>query len=273
MHNEAAKQTLNPPLSRTALSADERTSFRLWLQREFTERCKRNARFSLRAFAKMLDLDPSSLSQILSGKRPVSRKSVKTIAERLGAKPQTMKAFGFGSSSAAAAVDYHQLAADTFAVISDWYHYAILELTFVSGFKAEPKWIARKLSITVQEAKSAVERLLRLELLIEENGSLLKSAKHLTNQSNVDTSHAHRELQRQIIEKALAAIEEAKPEEKDITSMTMAIDERNLPKARELTRKYRRELCALLEDGEQSRVYHLAIQLYPVSKEALEESK
>ena len=51
---------------------------------------------------------------------------------------------------------------DKFSVISEWYHYAILELTYVSGFKADYKWIARKLSITVEEAKVAIERLIRL---------------------------------------------------------------------------------------------------------------
>lgn len=150
-------------------------------------------------------------------------------------------------------------------MISEWYHYAILELTYVSGFKSEAKWIAKKLSITVEEAKAATERLKRLGLLLEENGSLIKSSKFLTNLSSVNTSAAHQELQRQIIEKSLLAIDGCNQEEKDITSMTMAIDIANLPKAKEIIKKFRRELCALLEDGEQSQVYNLAIQLYPIS--------
>ena len=38
------------------LNADEieRLNFRLWLQKQFTDRCKRNPRYSLRAFAKSL---------------------------------------------------------------------------------------------------------------------------------------------------------------------------------------------------------------------------
>lgn len=62
--------------------------------------------------------------------------------------------------------DYLQVSIDTCSVISDWYHYAILELTYVSGFKANPNWIVKKLSITVEESKSAVERLKRLGLLL-----------------------------------------------------------------------------------------------------------
>lgn len=245
---------------------DERTPFRLWLQRQFTERCKRNSRYSLRAFAKYLGMDASSLSQILSDKRPISKKAMKRICENLSASPKDLKAFGLEGNKNLGNDDYMQLSLDTFAVISDWYHYAILELTYVSGFKAEPKWISRKLSISVEEAKSAIERLLRMGLLIKENNSYIKSAKQLTNQSLVSTSAAHKQLQRQVIEKSLLAIDECMPEEKDITSMTMAIDESNLEKARQLIRKFRREMCALLEDGDQTRVFNLGIQLYPISK-------
>ena len=250
----------------TSLTDEERTSFRLWLQRQFTERCKKNARYSLRAFAKQLSIDPSSLSQILSGRRPLSKKSVHVICEKLSAAPRDLKMFGLIQADLGSNEDYFQISIDTFAVISDWYHYAILELTFVSGFKADSKWISKKLSITIEEAKSAVERLKRLGLLLEENGSLVKSSKLLTNHSSVNTSAAHKELQRQLIEKSLLAIDECAPEEKDITSMTMAINVSNLEKARELTRKYRREMCALLEDGEQAEVYNLGIQLYPITK-------
>lgn len=247
------------------LTVDEKSFFRLWLQRQFTERCKRNARYSLRAFAKALNIDASSLSQILAGKRPLSKKSMQLICEKLSANPQDLHCMGMLKLEISDE-SFLQVNLDTFSVISDWYHYAILELTYVSGFKAEAKWIAKKLSITVEEAKSAVDRLKRLGLLLEESGSLLKSAKFLTNQSAVDTSAAHRELQKQVIEKALLAVEECDSRDKDITSMTMAIDKKNLDKARELTRKFRREMCALLEEGDQTEVYNLGIQLYPVTK-------
>jgi hypothetical protein len=253
-------------LFNTSLTEEEKTSFRLWLQRQLTERCKKNSRYSLRAFAKFLSIDASSLSQILSGKRPLSKKSVQVLCQKLSAQPQDLKSFGLIKTNQVIDADYMQVSLDTFAVIADWYHFAILELTFVSAFKADPKWISKKLSITVDEAKSAIERLKRLGLLLEENGSYIKSSNLLTNQSDVMTSAAHKELQKQIIEKALLAIDECTSEEKDITSMTMAINISNLEKARELTRKYRREMCSLLESGDQTQVYNLGIQLYPISK-------
>ncbi|MDD4976288.1 MAG: TIGR02147 family protein [Bacteriovorax sp.] len=245
---------------------DERTMFRLWLQKNFTERCKKNARYSLRAFAKNLDLDPSSLSQVLSGKRKLSKKMIQAICEKLSASPKELERFGLVKKMPGLDDDFMQVNIDTFSVISEWYHYAILELTYVSGFKADAKWIAKKLSITVEEAKSATERLKRLGLLLEEGGSLIKSSRLITNNGNVNSSGAHKELQKQVITKALIAVDECSAEEKDITSMTMAIDRANIEKARFLIQKFRRDLCALLEDGDQTCVYNLGIQLYPISK-------
>lgn len=260
MQNEAKTFNTNP-----GAVPSEKYHFRLWLQRQFTDRCKRNTRYSLRAFAKSLNMDASSISQILAGKRPLSKKTMQVICDKLSANPQDLRAFGLLKSDGSDAA-YFQLNIDTFSVMAEWYHYAILELTFVSGFRADPKWIAKKLSITVEEAKAATDRLKRLGLLLEENGSLIKASKFLTNQADVNTSAAHRELQKQVIDKALLAVDECQPQEKDITSMTMAIDVNNIDKARDLIRKFRRELCALLEDGEQTQVYNLGIQLYPISK-------
>ena len=248
--------------------ADEQTVFRLWLQKQFTDICKRNSRYSLRAFAKNLEIDPSSLSQILSGKRKISNKIILNFCEKLSATPKDLKRFGLIENNALADENFYQLSLDKFSVISEWYHYAILELTYVSGFKADYKWIARKLSITVEEAKSAIERLMRLELIFEENGSFIKSSKVLTNDGIINTSSAHKELQRQIVSKALLAIDECPAESKDITSITMAIDTANIEKAKKLIAKFRRDLCALLEDGDQTVVYNLGIQLYPISTQS-----
>jgi uncharacterized protein (TIGR02147 family) len=166
-----------------------------------------------------------------------------------------------------------QLTVDTFSVISDWYHYAILELTALASFKPEPKWIASQLDISVQETKAAIERLLRLGLLKEVKGSLKRTHELVTNHTGMDTTAARKSLQRQIVSKALVAIDETPQEEKDISSMTMAIDVRRLDQARELIKKFRRDLSALLEDGDPSQVYHLGVQLYPVSKKSPGEEK
>ncbi|MGZ3806814.1 MAG: helix-turn-helix transcriptional regulator, partial [Bacteriovorax sp.] len=53
----------------------------------FEEIRSRNSSFSLRAFAKNLGLSPASLSQILSGKRPLTLSTAKKICDSLNLSP------------------------------------------------------------------------------------------------------------------------------------------------------------------------------------------
>ena len=251
----------------------EKTTFRLWLQSKLMEKIKANPRYSLRAFANYLEMDASSVSQILSGKRKASTKVINQIGEKLSLSPIQLNQFlKEGSRSKTNSLNentdnYELIAEDAFAYTSNWYHGAILELTFIESFRNDPQWIANTLSISVTEVKMAIERMIRIGILTEEDKTLKKTNKFLTNFRPGLTSSAHKELQRQILKKGLEAIDNCPQEDKDITSMTMSIDIDKLPEAKKLIEKFRRDLCQFLEDGQQSRVYQLGIQLYPLSKE------
>jgi hypothetical protein len=73
------------------------------LQAEFARRKQANPRYSLRAFAHSLGLDHSTVSQLMKGIRPITRKSVRSIGNSLrwnGAavlKVSGPAAFGFDS--------------------------------------------------------------------------------------------------------------------------------------------------------------------------------
>jgi hypothetical protein len=254
----------------THLNDQQRLRFRLWLQKQFTDRCQKNPRYSLRAFAGLLGHDASTISQILAGKRAPSKKAMIIICEKLSATPKDLKVLGIIHANEGSD-DFYQLSIDTFSVMADWYHFAILELTYISGFQTDPKWISQQLGISVVEAKAGIERLIRLNLLTAKNSRLYKTNETITNHTGLNSSVARKTLQKQVVTKALAAIDEVPQEDKDITSITMAIDPKNLDKAREMIKKFRRELCTLLEEGEQTRVYNLAVQLYPVSKKENQE--
>lgn len=257
------------------------SDFRLWLQQQFTQRCKRNSMYSLRAFAMLLQMDASSVSQIFSGKRQASTRVITRVCHILSASPQQQETFikavkaKFKHSKMLAVDQVHNhdhahsfelLAEDAFAVVSEWYHFALLELININGFDQRPSWCARTLGISTTEAQIAIDRMVRLGLLRFEERKLIRTNKLLTNFAPGMTSPAHKNLQRQILMMAVDAIDNAKSEEKDITAMTMAIDIRKIPEARKLIAKFRRDLCAYLEKGEQTRVYQLAVQLYPISK-------
>jgi len=242
--------------------------FRHILQQEFVKRCEKNPRYSLRAFAKSLSIEPSPLSAILRGKRPLTEKMTKRLGLALGLSLDEVLKF-VQSDQISAGPTYQQLALDSYAVISDWYHYAILELIRIKSFKPELSYISKTLGISKTEAHIAVERLQRLELLeIKKNGKWVDTTAN-GNATNINqdlTSQASKKLQRQVLEMGIQALENLPTEVRSQTSMTMAIHPKDLPQAKIMIRDFRRELCAYFEKSKKpTQVYNLGISLYPVT--------
>jgi hypothetical protein len=67
------------------------------------------------------------------------------------------------------------LSLDAFQVISDWHHFAILELGSLKGFRITAANVAKDLGLHLEVATAAIERLIRLELLVLRRGALKPS--------------------------------------------------------------------------------------------------
>ncbi len=245
--------------------------FAEWFQREYLKRRQINSSFSIRAFARFLDLEPATVSQLLSGKRKPSVKFTHKLFLRLEVTPserdEILASVVRRGDAEMPLKSYHTIALDSFKLLADWYHYGILELTSVMDFRYDIPWIANQLDISVTEARQAIDRLLRLDLVRVEKETLVKTNNLVTNDDNGLMSTALKTLQRHVLQKALEAIDVVPQDEKDITSMTMAIDESKLPEAKKKIKNFRRQLCQFLEDGNQTRIYNLGIQIYPISKD------
>jgi len=252
------------------------TDFRIFLQEELARRCKKNPKYSLRAFARYLQVEPSFLSKILNGNRNITEKTISKFGEALGLHPLDIEKFKISllpKRSKARWVtkiddlQYQQLTQDKFQLIADWYHYAILELMLVKNFKPTISWVAKSLGISVAETKAAVDRLVRLGFLeIKRDGSWKNRSGLNTTISNKFSTAAFRILQRQVLEMGVEAMETIPYEERDQSSMTVAVDAKLLLEAKQMIKSFRRRLAKYLkEKGTPDEVYQLGISLYPVS--------
>jgi uncharacterized protein (TIGR02147 family) len=251
--------------------------YRLWLSEHLETRRKRNPSYSLRAFARSLNIPAASLSQIMRGKRPLTLKTALRLAESFELSPTERQAFLSSvvwekTGAAAEKVSkskYREIEADTFAIISDWYHYGILSLGEIKPNYCEPKWISRQLGITQVDARGALRRLFDLGFLKKVGRGFAQATPSLDIQC-ASKSAALRKYHRQNLRLAEKALDGEPIPLRDFNSMTMAIDPDRLPEAKEAIRKFRDEISNLLEKGKRRRVYTLAIQLFPISKSAQE---
>ncbi len=259
--------------------------YRETLRRALENRCANNPRYSLRSFARDLKISPARLSDVLNGRYGLSRAAAEQIAKVIGlnaeeseffcnqvdsqharSKRQREAALELVSSRSA---QYRTLSLDGFHVISDWYHYAILELSLTKDFQSDSEWIARALGISPHVARAAVERLLRLDLLVEKGG-VLRAADEFTASPDGIPSEIIRKFHRQILTKALAAIDLQTVEERDLTSMVMAVDSRRLAEAKADIKKFRRSFDAKFgASGAKDRVYCLSIQFFNLQEKSI----
>lgn len=252
--------------------------YREILRREFEARCARNSSYSLRAFARDLGISVPSLSLILNRRQGLSGTQASRIAKRLGLNTEESAYFrDLVESTHARGKSQRQLAQarlrkydftgsnlqlDAFQAMSDWYHFAILELTEVESFRSCPRWIAKALGINVKAAKLAIERLKRLELLEDQNGRLRQRERFLATPSGVP-SDALKKFHTQILKRAEEALYTQTVEERDFSTTVFPMDPKDLAWARAELKSFRRQLTERLEQApKKKRVYCLSIQLF-----------
>ena len=142
-----------------------------FINSEYKKRKERNPNYSLRSFARWLNVSPAQLSQMMTGKRSITLKTMKKINDRLGLSPASsqdlvqtlLKQKNILQPDVIRTVK--DLKEDEFRLVSDWYHLAILSLTKVRAAKSDPRWVARRLGIKVEDANQALLRLERMGLL------------------------------------------------------------------------------------------------------------
>lgn len=270
------------------------TSYRGILKEALAERQGRNPAYSLRSFARDLGIAPSRLSEVLNARRGLSSEAAERIAVKLGLNAQEREQFvlmvdGTHARSRArreaatqdlaqrrteTQVQAQTLSLDAFHLISDWYHYAILELCSCADFEPRLSWIAERLAITPNETELAVERLQRLGLL-EITGDKWKVRDDVTLSPAGVPSEAVKKFHRQILAKADQALAFQSLDERDFSAITMAIDAGRLPEAKALLKKFRREFAELLSSGSttKDRVYNLSLQFFALDRASPSDSR
>ena len=213
----------------------------------------KNPAFSVRAMAQLFKTSPAQMSQILSGKRPLSRKFINTLAEKLDLPKANSK------------LEFDTIEDDEFKLISDWHHFAILSLSKTSKNKADPRFIANLLGIDYFVSKESFERLRKLGLIEVKEGRFTQTTKPLHTTNDIPST-AIRKNHKQNLFLAAEKIEEVDVELREFTSMTMAFNMRKLQAAKKLIRKFKTDLYELVSQGKCEDVYTFSAQLFPVTK-------
>ncbi len=246
------------------------------LQKKLSELREKNPQFSGRAFAKRLGVSPGALSEILRGNRIITHKLALRFCERLMLDPSETAAVikRYPSSSTANSAKLNDLESiklsnDTFKLMSEWQHFAILAFMKTSHFKPEVAYIADRMGVSARCVELAVQTLTRLGLIqVDAEGNWHRSqAGHRTTDGLKDASV--RKSHVETLDLARASMDNTDFQETDYTSLTFPLDKEDIPAARRKIRKFQTELFEEFNHDKKSKeVYRVAVQLFPLTKSA-----
>lgn len=273
------------------MSTLESNSISEYLGGEFSRRKVRNPGYSLRAFARDLQISPSRLSEVMKGQQGLSETSVDTMAERLTQKPRErkfLKDLVLSQHSRNANVraealrriqevrrseSFRRLREDEFRIISDWYHGAILEMIQVEGFQPDIKWIARRLGIATSSARAAVERLEKLGLLARHADGQWVARTEAFSAFSEHPSSAIRKFHLQILGMHADSLREDHLNDRQFLSMVLAVPRVKLPDFKIEMQKFMTQFWQKIESDSKDDLYSLSVQLCPVRNRRPEEKE
>lgn len=235
------------------------------LRQKLEEAKLRNPRLSLRAFAQKVGVSSGALSEILAGKRGLTLKTRRRIVERLGLSPLEQRqliASEFTTSQSAKA--HFQLTSDAYHLISDWWHFAILNLIKTLDFRPEVPWIAKRLGLSREIVKESWLRLFRLGYLTKTTTGVVRKYPKLASTTDIPDFSIRRSLigDLQLIEHAIVDVD---VHEREVNAMTLAIRKKDMPRAKEAIRRFQDEFSDLIESDQADDVYRLSIAFYPLT--------
>lgn len=265
-------------------------NYRTYLKDVLVQRQARNAAYSLRAMSQQLKISPASLSGVLQAKKNFSPETANKVAEALnldanerdyflllvqydGAKtPELKNSLWQKVSALNPQSEVFDLSLDHFKIISEWYHFAIMASTELADFDESPRILSKRFGITPLEAQTAIERMLRLEMLERtKNGALRKTKSNPRVISEVANT-ALRTYHQQTLQKATEALHGQTGKEKFVGSETLTIDSRQLPAYEKIMEECFTKILALGKaTKKKDHVYHVGIQMFRLT--AKEENK
>jgi uncharacterized protein (TIGR02147 family) len=264
------------------------TDYRAFLRDYFAERKAANDSFSHQFFARKAGIKSSGfVLHVMKGQRNLTRPVLLNVARAIGldagrteyfedivsfdqATTQSDREYYFGRIAAkrkhikAVSIDDRQ-----YQLYSEWYHCALRELVTLVPKADDPSTLAKLLvpAITSGQVKSSLR--LQEELgILKKNKSGFSQAQPFVSGGGPVRNTALVKYQKEMLAHAMSAWDRFTPAETTMHTATLCMSEDLLDKIRQEIRDFKNRLLELVgsEEKKPERVFHLNINLFPISK-------
>ncbi len=265
----------------------EYINFREYLHDYYQEKKAGRSGYSYRKFSEQMGFSASNhLHLVLQGKRKLSAEAIAKLAENLDFNKKEKNYFStlvYYNQTAENDPNHQRywttleqlngkhrtlLAAEQFSYFSNWYLPILREVITLKNFKPELAWIFHVLRGKVDKAKikEGLQLLVKLNMIQKANGKWLQSEPHLSTQ-HITTSEMILQYHKEMLRLSADSLN-LMHEERDLTAVTMSLDQENFEWVRQRIMDFREELQAELNarNIKGDRVAQLNFQLFQVTR-------
>ena len=261
----------------------EYLDYREYLKDAYEERKAESPFYSYRVMAESLGLFPSNVFRIIHGEAHLPARCHSRALEELGLSGRAAEYFqlliAYSRERSAKArkeilekaltlrdVSRRSVEEQELGYFQHWWTPTVRAFLELSKGRAVPAEIASNLVPPIAEDQALAALELMKELGFVKRGSsgrLLPAEAHLTATGD-KKAHAIRGFQRQILILASESLERVPPQERDVSTLTLSMDERAFREIRELIRECRRQIQKRVEESKSpDRVMQLAMAFFP----------
>lgn len=245
-------------------NVDER-SFLEILRVSFLSRMERNPSYSLRAFARSLDVDAGLLSKVMNRKRRPSKAFMEKTLDIL--QPDLDDLLDASEIKKESILNSKKLNSLELKPIAKWYFFLILDLFFLPDFQSSEEWVAERTGLSLKKVKLSLE-------VLEEYGHIDRSKKEweLHSKSTMwtdfgSTNHTKRNMQKQILEKAIESIDSVDFKYREASSLSLPMDKSLVPELKKKITDFKRELRDWIErQDEYDEIYQFSFNFFPLTE-------
>lgn len=263
------------------------TNYRQYLKDYYLARKQADPRFSLRTLAQAARFPSHGLLQyLMDGKRNLSKKTLVKLSQALELdkersqyfenlvffnQAKTLEEKGFYYDKlvrASGKSTFKKLDSSQLQAFRRWYTIAIREMLDLEGFRGNAAWISGRFLPPVQsyEAEEALALLLETGLIKKTANGYRAVDPDIATEDEVK-SFLVKAYHAQMIKLAAWAQDAVPVRERDISSVTFAIKESELPNLKKQLQLIRKELRAFAaEPGTADRIVQVNMQMFPLSK-------
>jgi uncharacterized protein (TIGR02147 family) len=157
-----------------------------------------------------------------------------------------------------------EMSLEDFAQMGQWFFYVIKQLIDTQGFQEDYGWIQRRLrgKVSPVEIRGALRVLTQLGIVRRGKDGRLRTTGASISVPHDIKSTALREHHRGLAARAVEALEEQAPAEREFDSLTLRVSPEALPKVKEAIRHFVNQFDKSFENLDSDRVYQLNVQFF-----------